>query len=159
MHRDEHNPKMLVTFLRCDKHPFSVSPAGTSQLLIGLVWHLPNPPRSSMDNSPTANDTPTSNDCKGLIKLWLRLCTPACHFAMPKNNSASPSPSPITSMVTNPHPSLMKCSNCSAIYRRRLSLNGVRGMVTWWNWWHVQNCMPWFAKHMGETHTRVCFRK
>src|SRR6266481_6265647 len=52
---------------RCDKCSFSISLAGTSWLPGGVSLTSTHPP-SSMDDSLTATDTPTSNDCETLIQ-------------------------------------------------------------------------------------------
>src|SRR6266481_8163398 len=52
---------------RCDKCSFSISLAGTSWLPGGVSLTSTHPP-SSMDDSLTANDTPTSNDHETLIQ-------------------------------------------------------------------------------------------
>src|SRR6266481_4901108 len=59
------------------------------------------------------------------------------------NSTSPPPPSPIASRVENPHPLLMRTSNCSATDRRLLSLIGADGVVTLLTCCRMQNCPPW----------------
>ena len=122
---------------RRDKCPFGNSPAGTSRLPGRYILHILKSnihhlPQSSMDNSLISNNTPPSDDCEALIQAAVKAVHTSTSFhAAGKQFGISPTTIPITCMVANLHPLLMKASSCSTTHRRPPSLTGANSKLTW----------------------------
>src|SRR6266481_4963146 len=99
------------------------SPAGTYYIYLSPTSTIFHDPRWTTHSSPMT--LPPLMTARLSFRLQLRLCALAHLFVLLGNNSASPPPpSPITCMVTNLRPSLMKASSCSTTLRRPPSLTG-----------------------------------